>query len=197
MNIRKLTNVSRTHSSNTLVDLHFNGDTQCLPLYRYDKNGKVDRKAECDSHFSDGYTVLKSSMVGTVYYAAVRKESTGDVFAAVTLTSSDKDFNFGYKGMDESCGPNECKCPLSILKLLTPTEYEWAQQWRQHCYNYHSRDKGQTLNSILTPGSKYLVWGKYEATFIGFRKRTAIFQMPDGSRTRFTGLKPNHVKEVA
>ena len=26
-------------SSNTLVDLHYIGDTQCLPFYRYDKNG--------------------------------------------------------------------------------------------------------------------------------------------------------------
>jgi len=27
-------------ASNTLVDLHFNGDTVCIPLYRFDSNGK-------------------------------------------------------------------------------------------------------------------------------------------------------------
>ena len=26
-------------ASNTIIDLHFTGDSQCLPLYRYDKNG--------------------------------------------------------------------------------------------------------------------------------------------------------------
>ena len=26
-------------ATNTLTDLHYNGDTRCLPLYRYDKNG--------------------------------------------------------------------------------------------------------------------------------------------------------------
>ena len=41
------------------------------------KNGKVDRKAGCDAYFMEGlnrgyYEVLKSSMVGRVYYAAVK-----------------------------------------------------------------------------------------------------------------------------
>lgn len=43
----------------------------------YYKNGKVDRKMESDAYFLDGlnrgyYEVVKSAMVGSTYYAAVR-----------------------------------------------------------------------------------------------------------------------------
>ena len=41
----------------------------------FKKNGDIDRKAECDAYFmrdnAGHYKVVKSSMKGTVYYAAV------------------------------------------------------------------------------------------------------------------------------
>ena len=40
----------------------------------YKPNGSVDRKTELESGFVEGYTVLKSSMVGTVYYGAIKKD---------------------------------------------------------------------------------------------------------------------------
>ena len=50
------------------------------------KHGKIDRKAECDELFNDfmvdknnnrigKFEVLKSTMVGSTYYAAVKKNS--------------------------------------------------------------------------------------------------------------------------
>ena len=76
-------------------------------------NGQVDRKKEIENTFSEGYTVVKSTMVGSVYYGAVKKDATGEIFGYVALTSSDKKggCNFGYKSMDETCGPSERKCP--------------------------------------------------------------------------------------
>lgn len=118
------------------------------------KNGKVDRKAECDTYFSEGYRVVKSSMVGSTYYAAVEHtkkyigrdeedkpiyedipESERKVFAAIFLTKIDsKDyFNFYYKDMDETCGPYVYDCPATILDLLSETDHEWALKWRQEC----------------------------------------------------------------
>ena len=43
----------------------------------YKRNGSIDRKAECDAYFLEGlnrghYEVLKSAVVGSVCYAAVR-----------------------------------------------------------------------------------------------------------------------------
>jgi hypothetical protein len=41
---------------------------------------------------------------------------------------------FGYKEMSEDCGPCQTRCPERILKLLTPTENKYAQDWRNECW---------------------------------------------------------------
>lgn len=78
-------------------------------------------------------------MVGATYYAAVKVTilSTGEAetFAAVALThTNNRDyFNFGVKTMEESMGPCEDHCPASILSLLSPTDSEYANNWRERC----------------------------------------------------------------
>lgn len=105
------------------------------------KKGRVDRKAECDKIFNwsdDNITsskVLKSSMVGTTYYAAI-EYSKGDyktVYAVVCLTSVRERYLFAYKDMSEDMGPYQYDCPKSIIDLLTHTDNEWANEWRQKC----------------------------------------------------------------
>lgn len=119
----------------------------------YYKNGTVDRKAEMDFYFKEEDTVggkyhlktLKSAMVGSTYYAAIEKTDNGtqekEVFAVICLTEVDmKDyFNFSYKDMDETMGPCERKCPIGILDLLTQTDNQWANEWREGCRKYHER----------------------------------------------------------
>ena len=98
----------------------------------------IDRKAECDKLYNgDNFEVLKSAMVGSTYYAAVRAKRNNEVFATVVLTHTNMSdyWNFSYKDMDETCGPCESKCPMSILKLLTETDSEYAKAWRQRCYD--------------------------------------------------------------
>lgn len=85
------------------------------------------------------YEVVRSCMVGATYYAAVKATvlNTGEVetFAAVALThTNNRDyFNFGVKTMEESMGPCEDHCPASILSLLSPTDSEYANSWRERC----------------------------------------------------------------
>ena len=130
------------------------------------KNGKVDRKAECDAYFTEGlnegfYRLEKSTMIGSVYYAAVtglkrynegKKEDVPKdeqhTFGVVFLTSVDsKDYyNFSYKDMDETCGPFCYDCPESILKLLSPTTCEFAQKWRDGCRKHRKLRKA--LNDL-------------------------------------------------
>jgi len=127
----------------------------------YTKRGAVDRKAECDkictgeydkknadgtvTHFKN--RVLKSAMVGRVWYGAVEFTKNGEldvVGALVLLTSSDSKhgWNFGYKYMDETGGPFDRECPVSILKCLTSIEemkrkghhVGYAEEWRRDCY---------------------------------------------------------------
>lgn len=142
----------------------------------YYKNGKIDRKAECDNIFNDNmvtwddshkvigkYEVLKSSMVGSTYYAAVKKTKFATetepeksiVFAAICLTSTNmKDYyNFSYKDMDETCGPYQYDCPKGILDLLTPTDSEFANNWRERCYENLEKKKDKNSLSKLPIGS--------------------------------------------
>lgn len=142
------------------------------------KNGRIDRKTECDAYFMEGlnrgyYDVLKSSMVGSVYYAAVKplkrysKDDVGNniivdipineqqVFGAIFLTSTDsKDyFNFSYKDMDETVGPYCYDCPKGILDLLTPTDSVWANNWRAKCRERLEKKKNPNALSKLPEGS--------------------------------------------
>lgn len=101
------------------------------------------RKTIMDELYSQSETVerpehrvLKSSIVGSVYYAAVQISKGGNVqqvYAAVALTKIVKDYyNFGYKDMSESCCPYYYNCPKTVFDLLTPTDNELAIQWRVH-----------------------------------------------------------------
>lgn len=117
------------------------------------KKGKVDRKAECDALFADGYEVIKSAMVGSTYYAAVKHKE--DVVAVICLTSTDsKDyFNFAYKDMDETMGPYKYDCPKGILDLLTPTENEYVNSWRAACREHHAKKNNPNALNKLPLGS--------------------------------------------
>lgn len=95
------------------------------------------------------YKVLKSTIRGSVYYAAVKDMvryvgrdgngksvyepiEDGSIWAAVFLTSV-KGREFYYKDMDETCGPCYYDCPKSILSLLSETDSEWANEWGKKC----------------------------------------------------------------
>ena len=86
--------------------------------------------------------VLRSALVGMrVYYAAVEQVRIAagqrEVWAGICLVRYNprdpEGYIFGYKYMEESMGPYECDCPEPILDLLTPTDREYAVQWRARC----------------------------------------------------------------
>ena len=155
------------------------------------KNGKIDRKAECDAYFLEGlnagyYDVLKSSMVGSTYYAAVRplkkyggKDENGStiaidipeeeqcVTAVIFLTSTDtKDYyNFSYKDMVETMGPYRYDCPKNILDLLTPTDNEYANEWRKLCRDNLAKKKDPNNLNNLPVGAVIKVTMPFDTTF--------------------------------
>ncbi len=153
------------------------GWTSYQAIY-YTRSGAVDRKAECDRIFTEDskfgkWEVLKSSMHGSVYYAAVRRtrpDGESYVFGAVCLTSVDRG-EFYYKDMDESMGPGCYDCPVSILNMLSPTDNEWALAWRAAC---RERAKNKNRLGDLPVGSviEYEYAGKTERAV----KRAAAYQ---------------------
>jgi hypothetical protein len=155
-------------------------------------NGRrtVDRKAECDAYFMEGlnrghYNVVKSSMIGSTYYAAVQTlkrgirqgehdyiyedipENERETGAVVFLTSVDmKDhFNFSYKDMCESMGPYSYDCPKGILDLLTPTENEYANKWRELCRERLAEKKDPNALKNLPVGTQIKVTLPFDTTY--------------------------------
>lgn len=147
----------------------------------YYKNGKVDRKAEMDNMFNwedenRKCEVLKSSMVGSTYYAAVKSLNKTNgyecVWAAICLTNTNmrEYFNFAYKDMDETCGPYKYDCPKGILDLLSPTENEYALEWRKQCYENLTKKKnpnglnklpvGTVIKVVIPFDTKYFSTGQ-------------------------------------
>lgn len=137
------------------------------PARHFKADGTVDVKAEMDDLYSfegerSSNQVIASSMVGSTYYAAVRRtdRETGEetVWAGVARTGRplDRSFDIGYKDMDETCGPLECDCPKKILDLLSPTESEFALDWRRRCLE--SADRRAFARSVLReqPGTKVM-----------------------------------------
>jgi hypothetical protein len=105
-------------------------------------------------------TVLDTAVVAlTEVYAAVETrhaDGTREVWAAVFqvkfMRRSDdgrsRNFDgskFGYKDQSEHMGPRQTRCPTRILDLLTPTDHEYAIEWRNSCRAYHER---QQLNKL-------------------------------------------------
>lgn len=154
------------------------GWTSYNKMYCHTKpNGTIDRKAECDGLFYNDsrYNVIKSAMVGSVYYAAVRDNKTNDVIGWVVLTKTDKT-DFYYKEMDETCGPYDCKCPKSILNLLTPTDNEFANEWRERCRKYHESQKDPKLFKNMSEGQQVL-WTVASDGWSGGIKKGEIYAM--------------------
>lgn len=107
-------------------------------------HGRINRRAECRKYFERNEkwgTLLKDAMVGSVWYGAVKLTATGEVFGMIMLTSERDKYWFGYKELDETCGPCHNDCPESILKLLSPTDNESANAWRAACRERHEFKK--------------------------------------------------------
>jgi hypothetical protein len=88
-------------------------------------NGMTTREF-FERELAGGCKILASGMAGSTFYAAVQnpEDATfepGKVWALVILTQRARGYyNFGYKDMDETMGPNEAQCPQRVLDLLSP-----------------------------------------------------------------------------
>lgn len=157
----------------------------------FTKSGNINRKAECDAYFMEEpnkghFNVLKSSMKGSVYYAAVknmvhynRETKTyepiddGTVWGIVFLTSVEKGM-FYYKDMSEDMGPCYYDCPETILKLLSETDSKWALEWRQKCHEKNEKKKTHNL-SKLPIGTK-IIWTRNDGVEVELLKHAPAYQ---------------------
>lgn len=140
-------------------------------------------------------TVLAAATVRGTIYAAVRNEdkTTGKtyVFCAVILFKNSERSGFGYKDMDESCGPCEVDCPDRILRLLSPVDElpnpGYAVEWRARVAEKKVQDRRMRQSvGKLVPGDiirlPHAVSFRASGVtadrfrFLGHYKRTSIFE---------------------
>ena len=90
-------------------------------------NGKYGKVLDC------AVVNLRSAYIA---YEIGNAQGKREVIAIVCALDYDpnSEFNFGYKDMDETMGPYRYGCPERILKMLTPTEHEYAKKWRETCW---------------------------------------------------------------
>jgi hypothetical protein len=74
------------------------------------------------------------------FYVALRKIEDGTVFACVYLTRR-KNGSIAVKVIGESAGPGQIEAPANFIYLLSPTDSEWAKQWRADCINRYISEK--------------------------------------------------------
>ena len=132
------------------------GWTSYRAMY-YKNNNTVDRKAECDYIIGREpmQELVKSVMVGRVWYAAILDTKSGKVWGAVFLTNVDGD-EFAYTDMDETVGPCYYDCPNNILNLLSPTDNKWANEWREKCRENNARKHSPKAFGKLHEGQRVM-----------------------------------------
>lgn len=137
----------------------------------YNEKGQLDRKKTMDKIYEE--VLVRSALVGRFYYAALKRDD-GTIYGLVVKTEKDRG-EFSYKPIHENEGPYYYDCPNSILKLLSPTDNEFALKWRKLCkekeefkkkmrthpkrikfkvpYNlgYYKKGEEIILNYVLTP----------------------------------------------
>lgn len=150
---------------------------------------------DCENEHGTWKTLAASQVGNTVYAAVERVKVSGEryVFAAVILTKADNRsaYNFGWKDIDESSGPYRIDCPERILKLLTPTDNENANQWRLSC-----REKRQQwaarkkFLSTIKPGMLLSFADPFTFRIGGEKIAVATFALRDMKRRLF--VLPEH-----
>jgi hypothetical protein len=74
------------------------------------------------------------------FYVALKKIEENKVFACVILTQR-KTGSVAVKVIGESAGPGQIEAPANFIYLLSPTDSEWANQWRADCINHYIATK--------------------------------------------------------
>ncbi len=75
-------------------------------------------------------------------YWVLENTKTGERVAVVALVQR-RNGELFTKIVDETMGPYDHGFPLALLAMLTPTEYEYANAWRERVRQHHADKKSK------------------------------------------------------
>lgn len=136
--------------------------------------------------------VLRSTLLKMrVYYAAIEHvfpnscdRQIWGLVCLVKYNSRDRDgYILGYKDIDETMGPCECDCPDSILSLLSPTDNQYALEWRSRCRENATTRAQRASKPSPRPGQTILFDTSISFTDGRRLDRFAVVVNPRNNRT--------------
>jgi len=136
-----------------------------------------------------GWKVLKHAFTCYGRRAWIALEKDGKSF--ILLLMIDKhDGWWGYKDIEESAGPYQHDCPLSLLDMTTGDDHEYAVKWREGVRLYHeTRRKRQEASKAVKVGDKVTVYGKAYQIIEKIKRSFVGIQEATGRRYRITSLQ--------
>ena len=103
-------------------------------------------------------SIAAKGRYGNTYYYAIRYKPEGQdnfiVFGLVVLTSK-RDGEICYKFVDETMGPCNYNAPQKVLNVLTDTDSDYANKWRDDCWLWHKTKR--EFNSLMKIGNSIKV----------------------------------------
>ncbi len=144
--------------------------------------GHYERRTLIEQLINDkGLKTIKHCLVGNNLWCV--HEHDGQRWACLYLLRGsprikDDPCNWGYEDVDETMGPYEISFPYTWLELLTPTDSQYANEWRARV-----KARGEKLRKIVV-GSK---WRGYGHTFeiIERRSPTSFLAKDEYGETRW------------
>jgi hypothetical protein len=111
-----------------------------------------------------------STNYGRNLWAVMEQNATGKRFIMLFLLQSYKG-DWGYKPVDESMGPVEVDCPLSLLDLAGDPEGQYAIEWRAKVRRYHARASARHKigDVVKVYGEEYKIVRKIKRSWVGER----------------------------
>lgn len=115
-------------------------------------------------------------------------------FIALFLLQGGRGDGWGYKDMDESCGPCEMDCPLRYLDMV-PDPGSYATEWRQKVREFH---KGKANKRVLIAGIRVGMRLKLtdgcRPKYITVRStKPLIGESDEGGRYK---IQPRHIESI-
>ena len=107
----------------------------------------------------ENHRIIHYTKRGSVAYLACKyltTEGKEGVYGLVLLCSQ-HDGMKGYKPVEECMGPFECAAPKKLIDLLTPTDSEYANQWRKKCLELAAKKKVKVGDKIRF--AEPITWG--------------------------------------
>lgn len=113
----------------------------------------------------------------------------GDKVMALIILLGYRGGEAWYKEMDETEGPIDADCPLSVLDELSPTESAFAEQWRARCFKNalarRARDRARRRLAKADPGTR-----------VFFVVPADGYPWPRDERVGFTVVRPHPGKTL-